>query len=152
MQDTVIVVAQTRKDTYGNLWVMPKGSSEEVKIGSKRAHLFELFQQDKAVTLRWETYKDRPYVADAKLVEGELSNPQPTDNLLPADQKTIDEVMKRTITPPAPQEIGLWWKELGLRIGDGSLEKDYPNSVIAIKGQYYKKMSEITQVVFKSEP
>lgn len=56
--------------------------------------------------------------------------------------------------PPAPehyepQEVGMWWKELGNRIGDGSLERDYPQSHIKIKGQYYKKMSEVTGVKFK---
>ena len=51
----------------------------------------------------------------------------------------------------APQERGMWWKELGNRIGDGAIDRDYPNTSISIKGQYYKKMSEITGVNFKKE-
>lgn len=49
----------------------------------------------------------------------------------------------------APQEIGLWWKELGARISDGALERDWPKSHIRIKQYYYKKMSEVTGVPFK---
>ena len=43
----------------------------------------------------------------------------------------------------------VWWKELGNRIGDGSLEKDYPTKAVKIKHEYYKKMSEVTGVSFK---
>ena len=50
---------------------------------------------------------------------------------------------------PAPQELGMWWKELGNRIGDDSLDRDYPNASTSIKAQYYKKMSEVTGVDFK---
>ncbi len=49
----------------------------------------------------------------------------------------------------APQELGMWWKELGNRIGDGSLEKDYPKAHVKIRVQYYKKLSEVTGVSFK---
>ena len=96
-KDTVITVGITRKDEYGNLWVTPSGGGEEVKIGAKRKQLHDLFEQGKAIMLHWETYMDKPYVFDAKLVEGEL--PQPP---------------KHTPTSrPAPQEIGMWWKEVG---------------------------------------
>jgi hypothetical protein len=66
--------------------------------------------------------------------------------------ETAEEGIKHI--PPAeehhePQEIGMWWKELGNRIGDGSLARDYPQTHIKIKGQYYKKMSEVTGVNFK---
>ena len=74
-QDTVIVVATTEIDEYGNLIVTDKGGGK-TKIGKKREHLFPIFQQGKAVLLHWETYMNRPYVANAKLAEGEL--PQAT--------------------------------------------------------------------------
>ena len=70
-QDTVIVVATTEIDEYGNLIVTDKGGGK-TKIGKKREHLFPIFQQGKAVLLHWETYMNRPYVANAKLAEGEL--------------------------------------------------------------------------------
>jgi len=74
--DTIIVVGVTRMDGYGNMFITPKGGGDEVKVGSKRSRLHEMFQQDRAVMLHWETYKNIPYVADAKLVEGELPPPK----------------------------------------------------------------------------
>jgi len=49
----------------------------------------------------------------------------------------------------APQEIGMWMKELGECIRSGQLEKDYPSAHTKIKGYYYKKMSEVTGIPFK---
>jgi hypothetical protein len=49
----------------------------------------------------------------------------------------------------APQEIGMWYKELGECIRSGLLERDFPNSHVKIKSHYYKKMSDITGIPFK---
>jgi len=76
MAKTVIVVAVTETDQYGNLQVTAKEGGI-VKIAKKREHLFGLFQQGKAVELDWQTYMNKDYVADARLVEGAL--PEPTD-------------------------------------------------------------------------
>ena len=89
MADTIIKVALTRTDEYGNLWVTPAGGGAEVKIGEKRKTLFPLFQQGNTLSLHWETYKDKPYVKDAKQIVGE---PVPT--------KTNLE------TTPVPQQQG----------------------------------------------
>lgn len=72
IKDTIIVVGATRMDGYGNLWVTPKGGGDDVKVGVKRVNLHPIFQQGKAVMCHWEVYMNKPYVADAKLVEGEL--------------------------------------------------------------------------------
>ncbi len=74
--DTIIVVGITELDEYNNLWITPQGGGDKVKIGAKREHLHPLFEQGKAVLLHWETYRNRTYVADAKLVEGELPPPK----------------------------------------------------------------------------
>jgi hypothetical protein len=47
------------------------------------------------------------------------------------------------------QEIGMWYNNLGNRIGDGSLERDFPKTHVKIKGQYYKRMSEVLGINFK---
>lgn len=112
--DTIIVVGVTEKDGYGNLWVTPKGDGDRVKIGVKREGLHHLFEQGKAVILHWETYMNKPYVADAKLVEGELP-PQPTAHAEPAPLPTTPAV--------APQEKGMFWKEIGRLICAGKLEE-----------------------------
>ncbi len=142
-KDTIIVVGVTREDEYGNLWVTPAGGGDEVKIGEKRSQLHELFEQGKAVMLHWETYRNRAYVSDARLVEGELLESVKPDG--PPPQPGEDQPKVK----PAPQEIGMWWKELGNRIGDGSIERDYPNKAVKIKHDYYKRMSEVTSVSFK---
>ena len=142
-KDTIIVVGTTKMDDYGNMFVTPAGGGDEVKIGEKRSQLHPLFEQGKAIMLHCETYKNRAYVSDAKAVEGELPESQKPEKLPPQPEEDTPRVK------PAPQELGMWWKELGNRIGDGSLEKDYPNKAVGIKHDYYKRMSEVTEVSFK---
>ncbi len=75
MQDTIIKVGVTRTDDYGNLWVTPTDGGQEVKIGEKRSALFPIFQQGNTVSLHWETFKNKPYVKDAKQIAGEPARP-----------------------------------------------------------------------------
>jgi hypothetical protein len=75
----------------------------------------------------------------------------PASPPIPSQQRTDTVTPAKGVATPAPQEMGMWWKELGNRIGDGSLEKDYPKAHVRIKGQYYKKMSEVTGVSFKAD-
>ena len=75
MSESIIVVAQTSTNEYGDLLITTKGG-EQVKIKAKRSNLFPLFEQGKAVMLEWQTYQNHPYIANAKLVEGELPPPQ----------------------------------------------------------------------------
>lgn len=93
-KDTVITVGVTREDEYGNLWVTPQGGDKEIKIASKRSNLHPLFEQGKAIMLHWETYRNIPYVSDAKLVEGEL--PEPREPIEPKEDKP---------TPPQPPRM-----------------------------------------------
>jgi hypothetical protein len=51
---------------------------------------------------------------------------------------------------PAPQELGMWWKELGECIRTGQMDKDYPKACVKIKHQYYKRMCEVTGVDFNA--
>ncbi len=144
MADTVIVVGTTELDEYGNMWVTPKGGGERVKIAKKREGLHPLFKQGKAVLLKWETYQNHPYVADAKLVAGELQPPQePT--ILPKDQKIIEEARKEAVKKePSGQETGMWWKEVGNRIGDGTIKS---TGVTAVYWKaYWLQMSNVLGV------
>lgn len=137
----VITVAMAEKDQYGNLKVTDN-LGKEYKIGEKRAHLFELFVEGRAVKITWDNYLNKDYISDAVLFDGK-----------PPEGKQTEHITAGVDKPkmPAPQELGMWWKELGNRIGDGSLAKDYPKSQVKIKTQYYRKMSEITGVSFKEE-
>jgi hypothetical protein len=109
--DTIIVVGVTETDGYGNLWVTPQGGGDKVKIAKKRENLHSLFQQGKAVLLHWETYMNKTYVSDAKLVEGELPPPTaPQEPPLQQDEprKTNDEPVYK----PSGQEIGRCWNAI----------------------------------------
>jgi len=141
-KETVIVVGVTREDGYGNLWVTPAGGGEEVKIGEKRSQLHPLFEQGKAVMLHWETYKNRPYVSDAKAVEGELPGPQPSGEMLEEHKEVIAEVVK---VKPAPQEIGMWWKELGEMIRAKDIDITKPAGK-AMRIAYYAQMLSVLPI------
>jgi len=136
-KDTIIVVGVTRTDGYNNLWVTPAGGGEEVKIGEKRSHLHELFQQGKGVMLHWETYKNRTYVADAKLVEGKLPEAVKPDSPPPQE----DEPRVK----PVPQELGMWWKELGEMIRSGDIDMTKPAGK-GMRTAYYAKMLSVLDI------
>lgn len=141
--DTVIVVGVTETDEYGNLWVTPAGDGDKVKIAAKRNKLHPLFEQGKAVMLHWETYMNKPYISDAKPVEGELPDAIKPDKILPEHQDEIDKAL-----PIAPQERGMCLKEVGEGIRSGQLEKDFPKGFVRIKAEYYKLISRGSGIRF----
>lgn len=114
---TVVVVGTTETDEYGNLWVTPKGGGERIKIAAKRSGLHPIFEQGKAIMLKWQTYQEHPYVADAKPVAGELQ--PPTDaTMLAEHEKVIEEARAEAVSapvvpPPNPQAVGMFTKEIG---------------------------------------
>ena len=63
----------------------------------------------------------------------------------------FEELPGQHLPPPNPQELGMWYKEVGNRIGDGSMERDFPKSHVSNKSQYYKRMSEVTGIDFKKK-
>ena len=76
---TVITVDSTKPDHYGNLMVTDS-LGNVTKIGDKRAHLFELFVPGRVVKLIWDNYKNKDYVSDAELFDGE---PPPEKQIKP---------------------------------------------------------------------
>ncbi len=144
MADTVIVVGTTELDEYGHLWVTPKGGGERVKIAKKRVGLHPLFEQGVAVLLKWETYQNHPYVADAKLVAGELQ-PAQEPTILPKDEKIIEEARKEAVKKePAPQELGMWWKEVGEMIRAEIIKREGPTAVYW--KAYWLQMSNVLNI------
>lgn len=153
MEDKIFIIGRV-EDIVDNGIVVGKhcfgGDAEDVKVKNPRdSGLKERWgelQVGRAVSFTMGEYMNRPYVKDFKLVEKALAEkaeavkPQPS-----AIQENIRENMEWKADKI---EQSLWWKELGNRIGDGSLERDFPKSHIAIKQQYYKKMSEITGIDF----
>lgn len=137
--DTVIVVGATEVDGYGHLWVTPKGGGDKVKIAQKRAHLHPLFEQGRAVLLHWETYQNRPYVANAKPVEGELPPPrEPIEPEFPAqDMVSLQRGGGEEAPEPkaSPQAVGMCWKEIGELIREDQVGKIFgkENAIEVVK-------------------
>jgi len=123
-KETIIVVGVTREDEYNNLWVTPKGGGDEVKIGEKRSQLHPLFQQGKAVMLHWEIYKGKTYVADAKAVEGELPEPQKSDDPpLQQDEPTPEQLKpfdptRKSIERQKSLDVAERWCSLKVQSGE----------------------------------
>ena len=152
-QPEIIVITNLRYDDYGNSLFENKldTNSDTFKVNKKeskeRQDLIAVIEanQEKAIKVVWDSFKNKAYIKSASPYEGETPV-KPTPPPSHEDEPTTEELA--TPKPPNPQEIGLFWKELGSRIGDGSIDKDYPTAAVKIKGQYYKKMSEITGVNF----
>ncbi len=134
----VITVAMAEPDSYGNLKVTDT-LGNEYKIGEKRSPLHPLFVQGRAIKLTWANFNKIDYVSGAELFDPTAVTPQPQQEPSPKPPGIL-------LAKPAPQELGMWYKEMGARIGDGSLEKDYPKSFVQIKSQYYKRMFEVTGI------
>lgn len=124
MADTVIVVGTTELDEYGNMWVTPKGGGERVKIAAKRSGLHPLFEQGKAVLLKWQTYQDHPYVADAKLVAGELQPAVTPPQVETPDQPEIDKSQKKELTRSEEINWHVAIKEIGECIRRGLIKNE----------------------------
>jgi len=152
---SVITVKSTTKDQYGNLIVSPIEGAD-FKIASKRNNLFEVFQQGRAVKLFWAEYQHHKYVANAEFFDGK---PPAEKQVAPITAGVSPQPLQAKTTPPKAEsnisdrdsriEEAVWWKELGNRIGDGSIDRDFPNTMVKVKSQYYKKLSEVTGVDFK---
>jgi len=150
--DTIIIVGATEKDQYGNLLVTPHGSTEKIRIGKKRENLHPLFEQGKAILLHWETYMNKTYVADAKLVEGEIPPPvKPAPGTMPP-QEEIDktkEAQKPEQHKSSP-ETGMWWKELGDMLRCGDIDKTKPFGK-ALRTVYYAEMLRVLHIEIKQK-
>ena len=103
MSDKVIVVDHTETNEFGDLIVTDKSGATH-KVKAKREELFPLFVAGRAVKLGMAEYKGFAYIASATSVE--LPEAE-----TPASITT--PVAKPNKVEPAPQEIGMWYKEVG---------------------------------------
>ena len=133
---SIITVALTEVDQYGNLFVTPAGGGDKIKIGVKRKQLHPIFQQGKVIQLHWETYMNKPYVSDAKQVAGE-DLPAP---VIPKVTPLPKEV--------SGQEVGMWWKQLGDDLRSGHIDR---NSSVgkALRLAYFAQMFRVLNINLK---
>ena len=147
--EKIITIDSFRTDEYGNTWVTDK-EGQEHKIGAKRnPELHELVQKSEGLAVRFNyaTYKQRDYIVNVELVKEQIDETKGRVDTS-AMEKSAEEgkPYERRIDP---QERGMFWKELGNRIGDGSIDRDFPNTKVKIKTQYYNEMATVTKVKFK---
>ena len=114
------------------------GYSVKVKGGDKGKKLWERFDElqiGRAYSFEMGEFGSQklPYVKDFKSVEKQLAEK------LESEKPPTPHII-------APQELGLWWKELGECIRSGQIVEDFPNAHTKIKAQYYKRMFEVTEV------
>ncbi len=96
----ILVVSSTKQNQYGDLIVTDKEGTEH-KVGNKRPHLFDQFQENRAVEVGYSSYMNREYIAAAHLVEGELPDPKESGKMpvehtekAPSTVKTDTESVK----------------------------------------------------------
>jgi len=160
------IVDSCHENEWGDLIIVDQSGIER-KINKKHNYLHAIFQPGTAVHCGIANFMDRDYIHTAipmaaaleareltphgafDYTEAPPEEPSSEQKSTPVDVQKVISQAERNIASPAPQEIGMWWKELGSRIGDGSIMRDFPNRAESIRSQYYQRMSEITQVKFK---
>ena len=113
----VIIVDDTSLNDYGDLIVIDKAKIEH-KIGKKRERLFNLFQPNASILLKYSVYMDKEYIADAEQVKGNLP--------VKATTAAVPQV-----TPPKQVEIKWEYK---LRTDDSFMPRKFndPEGIIKI--------------------
>ena len=152
--DQKVVIPATRElNNYGDL-IFTDGDGHQHKMGNKREHLFDSIIIGKAVELYYAVYMDKKYICGAKLVDGALPPPKSDKKVLPEHQKEIDRAQgARDSDVIAPQEIGMWFKEVGELYRLGLISKNTPEG-LALMTIYFARMKRALglEVVKKPAP
>ena len=122
----VVLSGENRIDDYGNYRFKDK-SGKEHKIGTKREDFDELCKliddnPDRAVSLEYDEYKGRSYIVGVKLLEIETQD----ESRIPTPPAEATSGPAKPGQEFAPQEIGMWWKEIGENIRAGITKYDTP--------------------------
>ena len=130
-RDDVVVINTVSNNSYGDLLFTDKGGGE-YKISDKRVKHFEgIILPDTAVKLSFAlSSRGTEYIHKAVAVAGELP---------PQAPKLKPEQPKEKPSEVAPQERGMWWKEVGEMIRAGKISSDKPEGALMIRA-YYAQM------------
>ena len=112
--------AESRKVTG----VTGDGRETTKLVYDRLANKWPLLQEN--ATLDFKMVKKGTFWNIADINPLEPPEAEPHDKILPEHQKVIEEARAEVSGKhPAPpgQQVGMWWKELGTRIGDGSDRK-----------------------------
>ena len=169
----VVTVVEDDTDFNGKAYKkVTLGTGQELKVKQGRDGVLKekwgLLKEGVAIAFKMQDFTKPdgvkiPFVFDIALVGDELQPPVTPDKILPGHQEVIQEaraevppgvavaeevLTKSTEQQARSEEISkhVWYKELGNRIGDGSIDRDYPKTAVSIKSQYYSKMFKVTGV------
>ena len=106
--------------------------------------LWACLDKNMSATIEYEEVGKYKNIVNATPMSGQIT----VDESKITEQQVVPPVAK---TAPAPQELGMWWKEMGECIRRGLIDKDFPNMATKIKGQYYKQMEAVTGITMKKE-
>jgi len=135
-----VVTAQApEQNQYGDL-IFSDTEGKSHKIGSKRLRLFDQIIDGRAVKLGYAVYMEKEYIASAVLYDGVAAGPTIKAESGGVKAETVHKL------PTSSPEVGMCWNNVGNRIGDGSIERDYPKSAVKIKSQYYKYIFGVTGI------
>ena len=157
----VIVVDTVDSNEYGDMLFTDKEGTN-YKVGNKRVQFFEgVIVSGAAVQLNYAEAYNKEYIYNAVQVKGEL--PEAKDPIKPElqEDEPTDEALRKMISkgepspaqlkkptekPPAPQEVGMWWKEIGLWLREGKVKEDTPWGK-SLKLSYFNEMKRVLPLV-----
>ena len=106
-------------------------------------------------TVWFKSKNMRNYAHPVKTSDGETvfddSGKQKWCNEPESDTATVALESHKSPPSNSSPETGMAWNNLGARIGDGSIDRDYPRSATKIKSQYYKYIFGVTGITTDKE-
>ena len=145
----VVVVADRDINQYGDT-IFHDGEGKEYKLGNKRADMSDQIVEGRAVSLGWANFKDRDYIATAKLVEGELPDEvKPTAHAYKAPESAAPKTQPARYDPSG-QERGMWWKQLGDDLRSGHVDRTSSLGK-ALRKCYFAEMFKVLDITMEEE-
>ena len=132
----IIVVDKVSSNEYGDL-VFTSKDGKSFKVKEKRSQYFiDVILEGRAVELSLSEYMKTEYVYSAKLVD----LPKDAPEIAPATPQSTPVASKPQTGCIAPQEKGMWWKEVGECFRAGLFKKDDNGAGTYLWKAYVKQM------------
>ena len=150
MSDIIGIITKVEDDSYQGKShkKVTLGDSQVLKVKQGREGMLKekwgLLKEGVAVKFMMQDYTNPngvkfPFVADIETVEGNLPPPQ-QPQVLPEHQEVIGRASDSA--PIAPQEQGMWFKEIGELYRAGLIKKDSPEG-LALIAIYFARMKKV---------
>ena len=144
----IIVVDEVGQNTYGDLTFTDK-EGNSYKVSTKRRKYFDdVVKPGTAVQLNYSTAYNKEYIYSAVQVEGGLSE---STTPQPRPEGRIKEKSREVTQSIAPQERGMWWKEVGENFRAGLFKKDEGNGALLWKAYVAQMLSSLEIEIKRKE-